>query len=187
MRQITVNVYKFNELSKEVKETVIKRYYENEDYPFLTDDLLERLKEEDKKKVFSNVKLAYSLSCCRGDGLSFSADIDVSAWLADACYADEYKERIINGVYHAGSKGNKGHYCYASTSDIVLESESGLSDEIEKHIEKIQADIAVYYLNICKTLERTGYSILEYRMSIEEFNEHAEANNYEYYEDGEQA
>ena len=45
MRTIETKVYSFSELSNEAKEKAIEKYYENENYPFLSDDLTESCKE----------------------------------------------------------------------------------------------------------------------------------------------
>jgi len=71
-------VFKFEELSEEAKQTVIDQYYEHEHqygYDFLEDDILEELKQIDQ--YFSDVKLCYSLSYCQGDGLSFAGNFDL--------------------------------------------------------------------------------------------------------------
>jgi hypothetical protein len=45
MRIIEQEVLKFEELVPEAQQYAIDKYYENEDYPFLKDDITEKLKE----------------------------------------------------------------------------------------------------------------------------------------------
>ena len=95
METRTYNVYKFNELTKEAKENAINKWYEDEEYPFLEEDLRQELENIDTLKLFSDVKLQYSLSCCQGDGLSFSASIDIDAWLKAKKYTKKNMEAFI--------------------------------------------------------------------------------------------
>lgn len=178
MKTRTINIYSFGELSDKAKQRAIDLWYEHEDYPFLQENLEYQLKELDKKGIFSDVKLQYSLSYCQGDGLSFKANIDISKWTKN--------KKVIEAVYSAGSTGNTGSYSYASESQIVIESENA-SAETEKKIDAIEKEIAAYYMDICRKLEKSGYAELEYRMDFKEFEEHAEANDYEYLENGEMA
>jgi len=180
-------VYKFKELSKEVKEDVIKNWYENEDYPFLEDNISEELKQIDK--YFSDTKLQYSLSCCQGDGLSFSGEFDLEKFLN---YKTKLKKSVkwaINElICNVSSKGNDGHYCYAHKNDIEYEDNycgTQRADRLYKLFEdKVLPMIQDYYLGICEKLEKMGYAELDYRMDNKEFAEHSEVNEYEYTKDG---
>lgn len=184
-RQYTV--YKFEELSEEVKVKAIEKWYENEDYPFLEEELRQQIEYSDKIKIFSDIKPSYSLSCCQGDGLSFSAEIDLGAWLK-AKYpklTTKTIEKTLAAVYKFQSKGNTGRYCYASNSDIEWEDQGKeLPDQLRKNIDRFRDEIAEYYLNICKDAEDTGYDILDYRMDNKEFSELCESNGYMFKENG---
>ena len=54
MKTITIkyNIYTFDELSQEAKDKARQSFNEDEDYPFLTDDLREYIYEELKEKGF---------------------------------------------------------------------------------------------------------------------------------------
>lgn len=192
METVTRNyqVYDFKELSKEAKYYAIEKWYENEDYPFLEDYIQEELHQLDEHEIFEDIKLQYSLSYCQGDGLSFSAHINLKNFL-DNIYSKKLqqfkKDTIQNYIYKCYSKGNTGHYCYASKSDI--EYYENYQNGIErKYIDILWQDILEeikkYYMNICNNLEKYGYSILEYRMNDEEFSEFCEDNEYKFFENG---
>lgn len=192
MKTISINLYSFNELSEEAKQKAIDKWYEYEDFPGFYNDLTESLKS--KYPEFLNPVLSYSLSYCQGDGLSFKADkytklkelfIEVlgpgkektAALLANNC------TQIL--------KGNTGRYCYASRSDIDLYLENYTSsinctntNNIDTVIEKVRIKLEDIYLSACKDIEKEGYSIIEYRMNFEEFNELCEANEYTFEESG---
>lgn len=184
MKTITkeYTVYEFKELSDDVKNKVIEEWYEKEDYPFLEEYLLDQLSMLDTKKAFSNVKLSYSLSCCQGDGLSFKADIDVSKFTKS--------KKVKSYIVKAYSTGNKGHYTFASESDIIVDTQDinddgvKITNSVELIIRTLEKSVQSYYLDICRQLENFGYSILEYRMTHDEFQEHCEANEYNFLVDG---
>lgn len=182
-------VFKFNELSKKAKEFAIEKWYENEDYPFLTEDIKEELDYKDS--YFSDIKLQYSLSCCQGDGLSFSGEFDLKKWLNDKHKISEWKKNIICDYYdNITSSGNNGHYCYASKNDIDYRGYPNLKNEckrIEKLISEILNKVEDYYINLCKELEKYGYSVIEYRMDFDEFDDHCESNEYNFFEGGRMA
>lgn len=177
-------VYEFNELKEDVKQKVIDKWYENEDYLFLTNDIKEEKNQIDK--YFTDVTLIYSLSYSQGDGLSFKGEFNLLQWLKDKT---NLKTSVINAlneyIYTVNSKGSKGHYCYASKWDIQYDYNSDIDyPHIEKIWVKIFCDIQDYYIDICKKLEEFGYSILDYRMNFKEFNEMCQSNEYNFLEDG---
>lgn len=185
MKTKTYQVYSFNELSKEAKEYAIQKWYENEDYPMLKEDLLEELSQLDTLKIFNDVKLSYSLSCCQGDGLSFSANISLENWLKGKKLSNKNIDNINEAIYKFISTGNKGFYSYATPEQIQYDvNDDILFEKVEKQVEDIKNEIASYYMNICKELEKYGYSIIEYRMNDQEFQEFCESNEYEFLENG---
>jgi hypothetical protein len=188
MRTIEQEVYNFSELSKDVQEKIIEKYYENEEYPFLTDDLMENLSELDTLKIFSNVQLQYSLSYTQGDGLSFSTDIDILKWLKNRNMKTSVLDVIYNNIYSIKCTGNMGQYYYANGKDITLEVQdnSGKHKRIDKLMDIIKEELSDYYISICHKLTKIGYSIVDYRMSIEEFSEYSNDNGYEYFINGRQ-
>lgn len=160
MRQITLTAYKFNELSESAKEKVIEKHYENEDYYFLSDDLTESCKDYLKEYEcnYKDIKLYYSLCNCQGDGVCFTGLIE--------------KNGVTLELKHFG------RYYHARSTNMLFYDENGEDIDDNKELSDI-------YFDICKRLENEGYNIIEYRMDNEEFGELSDANNYEYYENGE--
>lgn len=184
METRTYQVYKFMELPKETREKVIQKWYESEDYPFIEEDIMQELIKLDTLKLFSDVKLQYSLGYCQGDGLSFSANIDFTAYLKSKNLSIDKIDLLSNAVYKFISTGNKGHYSYASENQIQYEENERHVDAIWEEIDGYKEEIEKYYLDICNKLEKYGYSILDYRMDEKEFNELCDANNYMFTENG---
>ena len=162
MKTVTYKVYDFNELSDKAKETAIEKWYENEDYPMLTEDLTESCKAllDEKKIKHDELKLYYSLSSSQGDGLCFTGKFQ---W-------KKYRVSITHNY----------RYYFAKSTEIMLMNEEG--DEVydKKVIERFTA----IYLDICGKLEKEGYGELEYRMDFDEMRDHCEANEYTFTDSG---
>jgi len=161
--RVEYEVYEYKELSKESKEKVLQEWYKNEDYPMLTDNLNETLKEllkENKIKETGETKLTYSLSYSQGDGLNFTGNF-------------EWKKYTIK-ITHTW------RYEFASSSDITVMDENG--EEINS--EKVEKQFKSIYLDICNELEKQGYAELEYRMNDEEMQELCDMNGYNFSKDG---
>lgn len=159
MRTIQTNIYKFSELSETAKARAIQKWYENEDYPFLCEDLTEDVKDYlfSNGCEFKDISLLYSLSYSQGDGLCFTGTIKKDG-----------KELRLSHNYR---------YYFAKSVSMQFIDENGEEvDEIE--------ELKDIYFRACKRAENQGYSILEYRMTNEEMAELCEANGYEFTEDG---
>lgn len=184
------NTFKFQELSKEAKEKAIEKWYNEEEYPLLNEDILNEIDYFDEHNIFEDVKLCYSLSYCQGDGLSFDSQINLKNFLDNIYYKKlpQYKkDAICEYIYNISSKRNNGHYCFSSKYDVIFDE--NYQDGIErKHLSKLWDDILEeiieHYLDTCKKLQKYGYSVLEYRMNDDEFSEHCEANEYTFFENG---
>lgn len=160
MRVRTYNVYRFKELSKEAKANAIAKWYEKEDYPFLSEDLQESLKgllEQNKIKYNDDLKLFYSLGYCQGDGLCFVGNF-------------EYKGKHYKIIHNY-------RYYFAESVGISEITEEGEENYLPFQENKENLFIKKY-LSICKELEKEGYNILEYRMDNKEFGELCESNDY---------
>jgi hypothetical protein len=132
MRQETLNIYIFSELSPEAQECAIKEERDRrqeEGNPFLTEEikqyLLEKLEEKKIKVINNDLKICYSLSHSQGDGLQFVG------WF-------EWRGQTIQIK-------PSGHYSHSYCTEI--------STENKKFID-------LYHL-ICKDAEKFGYEMIE--------------------------
>lgn len=75
MRNVNVNVYEFDDLSKDVQEGVIERYRDK--LADLLDEDLEDIMNRELNRYTDNLdfELRYSLNCCQGDGVSFDGSV----------------------------------------------------------------------------------------------------------------
>ena len=158
----TYKVYKFNELSEDTKQTVINNWYENEEYEYLSDNLTEYVKtllKDNKITIIDKFKVYYDLSHSQGDGLCFIGSF-------------KWKNYHIN-ITHSGM------YYHSKSTTIDINTYAG--NEAKN---SIYAKFNEIYQDICKTAEKQGYDIIEYRMSNEEFDELCQDNNYMFTKDG---
>lgn len=138
----TYNIYKFDELSKEVQKKVIEKETESlrdlEIDSFLYEEmeaLAIQLLEENfgDKAIFKNVY--YDLSYCQGDGAMIEFDLT-------------YRGKTLE-IRHDG-----WHYSHANAFEIISESGKELTEKQYKTLrEKIY--------NINKELEKYGYDFIE--------------------------
>jgi len=196
MKTITVNLYEFNELNKEAKKKAIEdwRKYSQEtgDYLFCFND---QCTEKAEEKGFFETKFQWSLSWSQGDGLSFSAkkynNLE-SLFLEILGKGKEKTSKLLAENCTIIIKGNNGHYCFASKSDIDLYIENYNSsincvniNNIDKVIEKVLHKLEDIYINLCKELEKYGYDDIKYQDSDEAIIETIQCNEYDFTENGE--
>jgi sulfatase maturation enzyme AslB (radical SAM superfamily) len=183
MRIEEVKIFKFDELQESIQERIIEKYYEQEEYEYLSALLRESLEQKEDNIFTDDFKLFYSLSCCQGDGLCIQGDIDIKKIIN--LLSPELKTMFEDRSYRLYSTGNKGRYSYHSIQDIQYELDFYDNDNEEEIEELFNNEILPIVQNIygklCNELEKEGYSILEYRMSIAEF---ADFNNDNYLENG---
>jgi len=181
-----VKVFRFEELEKRVQEKVIEKWYEEENFPFLGDDLRESLSSNEKNIFENDFKIWYSLSYCQGDGLNIEGSIDIKKIL-DLLPA-ELKEKFTGKIYSLNTKSNNSRYSFHSKSDIHYELDNLDVDDYDLLCEEFENEVLPVIWNIyddlCRELQKDGYSIIEYRMSTEEFTDMCSANEYEFYIDG---
>lgn len=191
MREIKTKVYKFNELSDEAKERV-QEYFGTHHTEIETDMLAEDFKYqlEEKHPYFINPKFQWSLSCCQGDGLSFSCEIDKEKFIKKyfSHLAKFKQEALFNMIYNFYSTGNPGRYCYAHEHDIDFEIEpcyDGKFKRLEKLLLEILEKARNIYLDVCQEFEKQGYEAYEYLYTGQYAKDTCDANEYEFTEEGE--
>ena len=183
MKTIETTVYNFDELSDEAKMAAIQEWYKDEDYPFLSDDIDGFLEEKDP--YFLDHKTSYSLSWCQGDGLSFEGILDVEKWCKEKTQIRASFIPVLASCLDIRSSGNCGHYTYAHRDQISMDIDTFKDyPNIEALCEAILKEVRDYYMELCGEAEKYGYSILEYRMSEQEFSEMCAANEYTFLSDG---
>ncbi len=189
MQTVTINTYKFSELSEEAKKKAIDWYkdLESQDLlPFFADECNETL----EAAGFVGAKVSYSLGWCQGDGLSFNADYYSKLeelFLADLGAGKERTAKLLAESCTQVIKGNTGRYCYASKSDIDLYIDANNYNElnnINATVGRVLSSFEDLYMDICKKLEKQGYAEIDWSLSDECIIENIEANDYDFLETG---
>lgn len=159
MIQKTINLYTFDELSKDVQEEVLQHFRNTDECEYLSDDMeyyFEELAKEYKISVI-NSKIYYSLSYCQGDGAMVAGEFEWNGYSIK--------------VKHVGM------YCHERSTNIEMyKDENDIS---------MDADIEVYkdfeenvYIPMCKELARYGYDCIDTHNSDENLIEMIDANGY---------
>ena len=193
MKQKTINLYQFEELTKEQQKKVIEKYRDfNDD---LTCDLINyddthitRLEEYG----FLNPVISYSLSYCQGDGVCFDCnDFDFELLLKD--FECKHKQWIINILDNycdcAIHRSSYANYYYHKRTRYFEINTYGLDCNYKEHqrISNIIKDIDSYIeslrLYVCDELEENLKADIDYLTSDEAIAETLIAN--EYYFNGE--
>jgi len=192
MRTVRTKVYSFNELSNEAQQKAIEKYRNGSEIylEFFNDAAIEQI---NNSGFYDDVKLQYSLSYCQGDGLSFSCNHFDSEKLK-SIFKDilgEGKEKTIELIYNDCNfvcTANNGNYCFASKNDIdfTFENYNREYQNIKEVVGNVLTKIENKYLELCKQLEKQGYSEIEYQQSDEAIKETILANDYEFTKDGNQ-
>ena len=175
MKTKTITLYEYSELSQKAKNKALAKWCENNDMPFLADNLAERLHElleengikdtnDTSKAGTKPTPVLYSLSSCQGDGAMFEGTF---TW----------------GKYTVYIK-HSGRYYHSNSKTIEIVDENGHEASEENHNESLNDDFEEVYQAICKELERMGYDEIEHENSEENFIEMCEANEWTFREDG---
>lgn len=190
---ITTTVYNFNELSNNAKEKVKEWYLNGQDAEFFYEDSMAYINE-----LFPNSELdiQFSLGYCQGDGFNIYGEIsffDLIKNLKDKF--TEKEKRFLEWAFNESGINSytmqmNNHYCYCNaflhefTEDVFYELDYYRMKNIKKDIlDKFNTEARYYIGHICKEFENDGYDYF-YEISNEELEDWADANEYEFTEDG---
>lgn len=190
---ITTTVYNFNELSNNAKEKVKEWYLNGQDAEFFYEDSMAYINE-----LFPNSELdiQFSLGYCQGDGFNIYGKIsffDLMKNLKDKF--TEKEKRFLEWAFNESGINSytmrmNNHYCYCNaflhefTEDVFYELDYYRMKNIKKDIlDKFNTEARYYIGHICKEFENDGYNYF-YEVSNEELEDWADANGYEFTENG---
>lgn len=195
MRSVDVTVYGFDELSKDVQEDVIKRYRDT-----LSELLVEDLEDIMYQKLNDYVdnldfRLAYSLNCCQGDGVSFTGNVESKRelfTLASLVYDNKIPKNILrlinwNIIYKIDFVRSNHYYVHKYSVQInIIDNYNTNKDYcyINRAITEFEKAINKWYLKVCDTMEKFGYITIENMYSDDNIKSLIEANEYEFFIDG---
>lgn len=164
MKEITLKLYSYKELSKEAQEKALAKWQEYIEDPFMQEHMgnlvMQELDGVGIKYEADTINTLYSLSYCQGDGLMFEGTL--------------YYKGFTVKVKH------RGHYYHKYTADVHVYDE----DTCEDAPAIVCDEFLEIYRDICDTVERAGYDHIEYITSEEYFLEECEANDYTFESNG---
>ena len=196
MRNVSVDVYNFDELPVSVQAKVIDRYRDR-----LADLLNDDLKGDMEWKLNNYVggldfELSYSLGYCQGDGVSFAGSVEGKEellTLAGLVYGGDKIPRnisrlincdIIYKVEFARCNYRYTHGRTVQTSIIDNYNISSRYHYIRKAINKFQNDINKWRLKTCDILEKEGYEVIDNLYSDNNIKNYIAENDFEFFSDG---
>lgn len=196
-RTISIDVFKFNELTEEQQQKAIEYYreknyehlFDDHDSQMMQEDFQERLKEEGKYP--KGIKVYFSLSSCQGDGVC--TDYDGNLYTSDLMPLAErlmeedkfkrYKELIEKyDVTITGTIKHSGRYYHKYMTSVELQAEDlnyddelaeneKLQEEIINLTEQLQSLVLEDLREFCDKFEKSGYEQIEYHSSDEYIKE----------------
>ena len=195
MRNVNVNVYEFDDLSKYVQSKVID-HYKDRLADLLDDDLKDIMKMEFNNHMHNlNFELAYSLNCCQGDGVSFTGSVEGKEELlefANIVYDNKVPKNIIrlikwDIIYKVDFVRNSYHYVHKYTVNPAIIDNYNISNSyyhINNAITEFEKSINKWYSQVCDTMEKFGYDTKENLYSDDNIKSYIEANECEFFIDG---
>lgn len=192
------DVYTYDELSDEAKEKVKQMFLEwrGEDSDIFTEGCEEALND-----LFPNsdLKVQYDLSYSQGDGFNTYGtlkvddllNVDLSKYPLDGSSIKPLsdKDAIKAACEVAGvstidlDKNNRYCYSLADRIEVTYDTVEELTDEELKCLEDLEAFAQNVMGEINSKFEKSGYDYF-YEISEDEVREMADANEYEFTEDG---
>lgn len=204
MRKIVkeINIFNFDELKPEVQNKLINDFREtlvNDNFELLYENYIYILKENYN---LCDYEIEYSLSYSQGDGFCFYSNRynllsytilnnkDVKnanvfeKYLIENNLVNDILLNYLNDGYNLGIFKGDRRYTHARTCYIDYEFNDDKQETIiNDYIVEIKNKLYDVYINVCREMERIGYSC--YDVPDEDVKEDINANGYEFLENGE--
>ncbi len=161
MKTKTINLYTFDELSKDVQDKVLQNFRDEDECEYLPDDMQYKIDELLKENnITGKARVYYSLSNCQGDGAMFEGEF-------------QYKD-ITLYIEHSGM------YYHFNSKTIEAQETNNLGYHIdeEEPLNKQVEEFEALYETIARELEKYGYDCIEAHNSDENLIEMINANDY---------
>ena len=195
MRNVNVDVYKFDELSDTVQKKVIAHYRDLWGNIFNDELEIDMNNEFDNYVDDLNLTLSYSLNSCQGDGVSFTGTIEGKKEilkLANLVYNNNIPReilRLINWgiIYKVNFDRIGSYYVHKYTVDIEVIDNYNMDNDycrITETMLEFEKSIKDWYLDVCSRLEKFGYSVIDNLNSDDNIKDGIIANDLEFFADG---
>ena len=192
----TIELYKFEELSKEAQEKVVQWYMDD---PF-RNDIFSEMCNEFYNSEFPNSELEahYDLSYCQGDGYNTEGKLQIYDIIDKLKFTDEEK-KILHSYYDEMNTTFMFHcnrqYSYSCKFIDKKYIDEYVEDDVDNLvyysfpnadsnlIKRMYEQIFDYFENIDRQFEKDGYKFF-YEPDMEEIVGSCEANDWWFTKDG---
>lgn len=185
----TIQVLQFSELDEKAKARAIeeaRQYCMDYDWH---DYVVEQWKEKLEKKGYRDIEIMFSGFGSQGDGASFTATVDLPAWLKAKRLGKKYTELRTADDVDARIKRNDSRYVHQYTVDAEIETYAYLTDgvghdEVERQAGEVEEllteDVRALSGQIYRDLEEEYFDV----SSDESIAHQLEINEWEFLPDG---
>ena len=198
MRTEKIKIYKFEELGEEAKKIAREWYKEcmSNDFQVESEIITENLKEtatDEMHNMIEDLNVAWSLSNCQGDGVSFTGKIiteNVISFLKlclgrNLSASEAEVAKFID--YIEFTRNNRVNYVHKYTVDVYLEvyiPEYYKKDGVNTILDNLGDAIESKRIDLCDKLEAQGNKEIDYLYSDDSVDDNIICNEYEFYGDG---
>jgi hypothetical protein len=188
-KTIKIKTYTFDELKDEVKEKVLEKYRDiNVDYYGWHDFIIDDWKMKLEDLGYEDVKIYYTGFYSQGDGACFEANVNIDKWIKKHKAGRKFRKLLseVRAGYYAyiGIKHNYSYY-FSTSTDVVFEGESELSEKAYKQLEEMVEWIKEEREQLGNEIYRDLEKEYDYLLSDEAVIETIKANDYAFLENGE--
>lgn len=168
MKTIEIESYELNELSEDVRQSVLETYCEVNVHDTWYDPIYEGIRERTKEVGFEIKDIFFSGFWSQGDGAMFTytgLDKKLLDKAVDSLSIPNWKKSILKNGYISGTGVHRGHYYHSNTCShsIYVETDNGMQDyyNIEGLFSRYHEDIENYIIEIYQDLCQSLYTSLE--------------------------
>ena len=183
MKQVTINLFEFDELSEDAKKEAIELNRDiNIDDEYWHEPIIERATEMLHLYGFRDIVVNFSGVCSQGDGSSFAADLDLAEYIKWTKQEKKYQglKKVISedrlGIYIVRTDHRYSHEytCQADWSN----SGDELTDRQGKLAEKLLEDVEATRCNLSLKIYRDLRNYYDEITTDEAIAETFRANEY---------
>lgn len=190
MRNATIQVYKFSELSETAQKKVLEKEREfrnqmGDDSDLLADEFREVLKDEGLP--IDDVR--FRLSCSQGDGVAFYGDVDLKAFFAAhpdfrASFPGVLIQLDKEEVLSLNLSKRNPHYDHHNSMEVEANYDGDLSEDIQTEHNSFVGAFTSHIRSVSISLEQRGTETIV-NASKDEYIKECLDPEREYTEDGE--
>lgn len=185
MKEITLKVYEFSELSKDVQNKLIQKRAElnqrHVDATFVTDALRDSLSGNgvNAKNVF------WSLSNCQGDGVCVDGEIEALTLFK---FMGVRKKCVMEMAARGQVKviaEHRGRHCHKHSFHLeIVCDDQDQPQEVLDYLEKLTESALEHIRNACDAAEKVGYDHIDHLGSEEVAKDELLNDDQLYFADG---